>query len=87
MAVSYRLAPVRSVAQVLRRDCQSGGNFGEGVERPVLLNALALCLVVDEGLAGRADVGIPTGMMDGAAGAALCRWGRTYVSARSPDFR
>ena len=55
--VFYRLAPHLSVARVLRRDCGSGGNFGVVVERPALLNSLALCLVVDGGWR-RADVGI-----------------------------
>ena len=41
--VFYRLAPDRSLARVLRRDCGSGGNFGVVVERPALLNSLALC--------------------------------------------
>ena len=55
--IFYRLAPFRSVAPVLRRDCRSGADLGVGVERTVLLNSLALCLVVD-GAWKRADVGI-----------------------------
>ena len=51
--VFYRLAPIRSVAWVLRRGCWSGGNFGVVVERSVLLNSLALCLVVNGCLANR----------------------------------
>ena len=47
--VFCRLAPDRSLARVLRRDCGSGGNFGVVVERSVLLKPLALCLVVDGG--------------------------------------
>ena len=39
--VFYRLAPVHSVARVLRRGCRSGGNLGAVIERPVLLAPLA----------------------------------------------
>ena len=41
MRVFYRLAPHPSFAQVLRRGCGSGGNFGVVVERTVLLAPLA----------------------------------------------
>ena len=49
----YRLAPDCSLARVLRRDCRSGRDLGVVIERPALLNSLALCLVVDGGLATR----------------------------------
>ena len=58
MPVFYRLAPVCSLAGVLRRDCQIGADFGVVVERPVLLDSLALCLVVDGSLTRQADVDI-----------------------------
>ena len=48
-AVFCRLAPDYSLARVLRRDCRIGADFGVVVERPVFLNSLALCLVVDGG--------------------------------------
>ena len=41
LMASYWLAPDCSVAQVLRHDCWSGGNFGVVIERPVLLAPLA----------------------------------------------
>ena len=37
----YRLAPGRSLTQVLRRDCGSGSDLGVVIERPVLLAPLA----------------------------------------------
>ena len=70
-----RLAPDGSVAPVLRRDCRSGADLGVGVERTVLLNSLALCLVVD-GAWKRADVGIRPYKGDGDAAI-----GRTHKSA------
>ena len=49
LLIFCRLAPVRSVSWVLRRDCWSGRDLGVSVERSVLRNSLALCLVVDGG--------------------------------------
>ena len=46
--VFYLLAPVCSLARVLHRDCWSDSDLGVVVERPVLLDSLALCLVVNE---------------------------------------
>ena len=45
-------------APLCLRVCQSGGNFGAVIERSVLLYSLALCLVVNGGLARRADEGV-----------------------------
>ena len=49
-----RLAPDGSHAPVLRRDCRSGADLGVVVERPVLLDSLALWLAVN-GTKKRAD--------------------------------
>ena len=68
------------------RVCRSGGNFGVGVERPVFLNSLALCLVVSGGLE-TGGCGHPP-LRGGGWGGRCCAvplWGRTYVSARLPD--
>ena len=60
--VFYRLAPGRSLARVLRRDCRSGADLGVIIERPVFLNSLALCLVVDGPGNGRMWASAPTGV-------------------------
>ena len=57
--VFYRLTPVRSLARVLRRDCWSDSDLGVVVERPVLLDSLALCLVVDEDKERGGHIGPP----------------------------
>ena len=71
------LLPARAVpvsCASLAPRCRSGADLGVGVERTVLLNSLALCLVVD-GAWKQADVGIRPYKGDGDAAI-----GRTHKS-------